>query len=392
MMSGPTWEGQVIGSRNDGFGVLTFAKPGERFEGEVSPAGTGADLLFGVQYFPSGERYEGPMRGTHRQGIGVLIFPDGTEAAGEFVADQLNGVGSTRHPNGARFEGEIVDGSWQGYGIAYLANGGRYEGEFKSGKPNGAGVLFAAGGGIHQGIWEEGTLKAGFGGAPLHSTSDTPPAASKVPSAATWGTGFVVTESGHVLTNEHVVRDCQRVRIRRPGGTLAPAVLAGKDAANDLALLKADALAGPAAAFRTTKPIRTGEAVVVYGFPLPQELTSTGNLTLGHVTALAGPRDDSRMLQLTAPIQPGNSGGPLLDSGGNVIGVITSTLNVRKVAEASGGTVPQNVNFAIKTSLVTNFLEAHGVRYRSAGAGPELSAADVGDEAREFTVQVQCVR
>jgi hypothetical protein len=94
-------------------------------------------------------------------------------------------------------------------------------------------------------------------------------------------------------------------------------------------------------------------------------------------------------LQVSAPVQPGNSGGPLLDSSGSVIGVVTGTLNGVVLAVATG-TIPQNVNFAIKTAVLRNFLDTNGIGYASAAPKREISPADIGELARRFTVRVEC--
>jgi hypothetical protein len=94
-------------------------------------------------------------------------------------------------------------------------------------------------------------------------------------------------------------------------------------------------------------------------------------------------------LQLSAPVQPGNSGGPLLDSGGSVIGIVTSTLNGMVLAIATGA-IPQNVNFAIKSTVLRNFLDANGIGYAGASQRHDVSPADIGDLARRFSVRVEC--
>ncbi len=100
--------------------------------------------------------------------------------------------------------------------------------------------------------------------------------------------------------------------------------------------------------------------MVAVGFPLPGLLASEANVTTGTVSALAGIGNDTRFLQMTAPVQPGNSGGPLLDLEGRVVGVVVSKLDALKVASATGD-IPQNVNFAIKAGVVRSFLDASGV-------------------------------
>ncbi|MGJ0506038.1 MAG: trypsin-like peptidase domain-containing protein [Methylocystis sp.] len=132
------------------------------------------------------------------------------------------------------------------------------------------------------------------------------------------------------------------------------------DTANDLASLKTATKTSMPASLRSG--VRVGESVSVYGFPLSGILSTGGNFTTGTVAAAAGLGDDTRYLQITEPVQPGNSGGPLMDQDGNVVGVVVAKLNVLRVAHATGD-IAQNMNFAIKASLLANFLDANGVPF-----------------------------
>jgi hypothetical protein len=208
------------------------------------------------------------------------------------------------------------------------------------------------------------------------------------------GTGFAVSQDGQIVTNHHVVADCAEVRVR-PGGreALAGAVLA-QDPGNDLALLRVPVHMA-AAALRDAPGIRAGDSVVAVGFPLPGLLGSEANVTTGTVSALAGIGNDARFLQMTVPVQPGNSGGPLLDLEGRVVGVVVGALDAVKVASVTGD-IPQNVNFAIKASVVRSFLDASGVAVarRDLLAEPAypitFSPAVVAADAKAFTVMVEC--
>ena len=203
------------------------------------------------------------------------------------------------------------------------------------------------------------------------------------------GTGFAVSTAGHLLTNNHVVQSCSSVRVHRQGEAALPAEVVAHDQQNDLALLKVAATLHEVVAFRDGRGLRQGDDVLAYGFPLAGTLARDGNLTIGSVSALAGVNNDTRYLQISAPVQPGNSGGPLMDDAGNLVGVVSSKLNALAVA-AMVGDVPQNVNFAIKEAVARDFLDANGVAYKTAASTRPLKAADLAERARRFTFLVEC--
>jgi S1-C subfamily serine protease len=107
---------------------------------------------------------------------------------------------------------------------------------------------------------------------------------------------------------------------------------------------------------------------------------------------LSGMRNDTRFLQMSTPTQPGNSGGPLLDMSGSVVGVVVSQLDALAMMQGHGS-VPQNVNFAIQSPIVFNFLSIKGVAAKLdiSRATRTLSASDVADMAKQFTVQINCI-
>lgn len=204
------------------------------------------------------------------------------------------------------------------------------------------------------------------------------------------GTGFFVSSEGHILTNYHVVKGCRTFRVNRVSDVAVTAQYVAGDERNDLALLKSALV--PQALPALKGRVRVGENISVYGFPLAGLLSNTGNYTAGNVTATAGLNDDTRMLQISAPVQPGNSGGPLIDQTGNVVGVIVSKLNVLNVAAKIGGDLPQNVNFAIKATIAQSFLDTNSVSWQSSSPDGErpLDSADIAERARKFTVRIMC--
>ncbi|MBK3399207.1 MULTISPECIES: serine protease [Methylobacterium] len=201
------------------------------------------------------------------------------------------------------------------------------------------------------------------------------------------GTGFFVGIGGEVLTNSHVVEECGQVEVRGAVGTV-PARLVARDAANDLAILRTTLTPPKVAGLRLG--IRLGEPVAAFGYPLAGMLSTSGNFTLGNVTALTGLGDNTSYLQVSAPVQPGNSGGPLLDGNGNLVGVVTAKLNALKVMVATNGDIPQNVNFALKGAVAATFLESNGVAFTAGTTATAMAPADLADHAKAMSVFVTC--
>lgn len=204
------------------------------------------------------------------------------------------------------------------------------------------------------------------------------------------GTGFFVGSAGEIMTNHHVAGNCTAVTAQTADGVVHEARVLANDAVNDLALVKIDVASPAALSFYATPTYRPGDRAITYGFPLTGTLTDSGNLTSGDITALSGRGNDSRMLQMSVPVQPGNSGGPLVDDRGVVVGVVKSKLNALYVA-AETGDIPQNANFAVKEVFARTFMQANGVAPKSAGDGrPRLSTADIGDQLRAAVVHLTC--
>jgi S1-C subfamily serine protease len=212
-----------------------------------------------------------------------------------------------------------------------------------------------------------------------------PPAPEDVQTIST-GTGFFVS-ADKLLTNAHVVAGCNKVKVIAQGTVFAGAVR-DRDVANDLAIVEAGGYRS--VAFAKLRPgVRLGEDVAVFGFPLSGELASSGNFTRGAVTATAGLRDDIAHLQIDAAVQPGNSGGPLIDVYGNVVGIVDSKLNSLR-ATVENNDIPQNINFAIKASMASMFLETQSIAFVTGGMGEVVPWPDLADRAKQIAAEIVC--
>lgn len=209
------------------------------------------------------------------------------------------------------------------------------------------------------------------------------------PTLLSTGTAFFVSAQGHLLSNAHVVADCDRVVAMHPGGTdTSPVNVIAVDKANDLALMRSR-INSTFATFRRGS-VALGEGVAVYGFPMAGTLTVSGNLSTGNLSGLAGLGNDPGRYQISAPIQLGNSGGAVLDESGLVIGVVVGKLDAALVQRATGD-IPQNINFAIKASIAQNFLEAHNVPFRERMPGNARRVKDIASDAVAFSVLIGCI-
>jgi len=202
-----------------------------------------------------------------------------------------------------------------------------------------------------------------------------------------YGSGFYVSRAGHILTNNQVVAGCKGLTTR--GGRFLQIV--ARDIGTDLALLKGEATPPAFATFRSGPSPKIGDSVIVFGFPLPGILSSDGNVITGVLSATSGLRDDVRFVQLTAPVQPGNSGGPLLDSSGHVIGVVVAKLDVLQAANVTGD-VSQNVTFAVHWAEVTAFLDEQAVLYRKAPSQRAIVTRDAAAVASQMSVALDCTQ
>ncbi|UQB42889.1 SEL1-like repeat protein [Thiomicrospira microaerophila] len=203
----------------------------------------------------------------------------------------------------------------------------------------------------------------------------------------TTGSGFVISKGGQIVTNAHVVEGCKSISVEL-GNQQTSATLQAADNTNDMAILKSS--------LTTTRPanlaagrITLGQTAYAMGYPLRGLLGQDLQMTNGIISGLNGLQNDFRYYQINAAVQSGNSGGPLLNEQANVIGIVSMKLNVAFVNELVGD-LPQNVNFAIKSTQLMGYLDANSVDYQVTSSGQKLSSSQVAERAREFTAFITC--
>lgn len=227
---------------------------------------------------------------------------------------------------------------------------------------------------------------------PRTSSNVSPPTASgpspdSAPesSSGTSGTGFFVNKDGLILTNQHVIDGCESLRVE---GNSAEVV--DQNEVLDLATVSTYYTQTPneVLTFSQSPPTLNSD-ITVAGFPL-HGLLGGLNITRGSVSSLKGLGGDSNTIQISAPVQPGNSGGPAVDKSGEVVGVVSSKLDTVRVAEVMGD-IPQNVNFAIRGDMARFFLISNGHSIpESSGSAEPLSSEQIGKKLTDATVLIEC--
>jgi TPR repeat protein len=176
----------------------------------------------------------------------------------------------------------------------------------------------------------------------------------RVPKAS--GTGIIVSSGGYIVTAAHVVSDSGTVKVVTVNGRLDAEVVK-IDEANDLAVLKASGGGLYPLPIAASRSIRLGQQVATIGFPHIDVQGFSPKVTKGEISSENGMADDPRSWQISVPVQSGNSGGPLLDSSGNLVGVVQAKLGI-KAANLTGD-LPQNVAYAVKSAYVTAVVEQY---------------------------------
>jgi S1-C subfamily serine protease len=193
--------------------------------------------------------------------------------------------------------------------------------------------------------------------ADLSAVTSAGQASAISPTSSSSGSGFIITPEGYILTCAHVVENARAIKAKL-GERLLDATVVRRDTDSDLALLKVTT-GQPllALAFAPARSATLGQDVFTIGFPNPQLQGVANKFTKGSVSSMAGAQDDPRFYQISVQVQPGNSGGPLLDFNGNVVGVVKAQIR-GDVALETTGSLPQNINYAVKSTYALSLIDS----------------------------------
>jgi hypothetical protein len=376
---GSKYVGEWINNERSGQG--THTQDGAKYVGEFRYNKYNGQGTF---TFSSGEKYVGEFKDDLFNGQGALNYSDGAKYVGDFKDDKANGYGTWTFANGDRYLGEFKDFKFNGYGTLTYADGDKYVGEFDFDRFNGQGTYFYADGTSEEGIWENGELKHANQVVPPLLT-DAVPLETEVLEASS-GSGFAVSSDGYVVTNNHVIEGCQEVFVH-DNGKVIPVIVVTYDLQNDLALLKGDFQPKAVLPLSDYQP-QLLQDIYVAGYPFGNEISSSIKVTKGIISSLTGIGNNFSNIQIDAALQSGNSGGPIIDDMGNVVGVAVSKLDAEYMFE-NYGDIPENTNFGIKSSVVRSVLDSNGVSTPAVSTST-MSKVELGQEIKGATYYISC--
>jgi len=435
--AGDKYVGEFVDDVENGSGTYTFAN-GDQYVGDFldgTATGKGSHI-YGPNSEWAGDKYVGDFKNWVKIGKGTYTFANGDQYVGEFKNDVQNGRGTYTYVNGEKYVGDFLDGTatgkgshiygpnseWAGHkyvgdfknwvkigrgtytfangdqyvgefkdnfpngkGTYTFANGDRYVGEFRDGASNGHGAYTFSGGTVKEGIWKDWVFQ--------YEQKLSPPAPivkSRTQSDeiifASSGSGFAVSADGYVITNNHVIEGCQKVVVHIKG-TEIPVTVVTYDPQNDLALLKGNFR--PSTVFPlTNKRPELLQDVYVAGFPFGNNVSTAVKVTKGIISSLTGIGNNFSNIQIDAALQSGNSGGPILDDLGNVVGVAVSKLDAKYMFD-NFGSIPENTNFGIKSNVVRNIIEGSSVDSLPANR-VAISKSHLGKMINDGTYYISC--
>ena len=365
LIDGNKYVGELRNGKPNGQGTMTYTD-GDKYIGEWEDGNkTKGTYIYSSYGEWAGDKYVGEYRYGNMQGQGTYTFSDGERYVGEFKNNEINGFGTYTFSS---------SGDFAGY---------KYVGEHKNGTRTGQGTMTYPDGTKKEGIWKDNEFQyATNGTTPKNNNSND----DKLLPAAS-GTGFAVTSDGYVITNNHVIKGCTSVEIYHKGRAI-PASVINIDPIIDLALIKGN-FTPKKFYYLSPKNAKLRMSVDVIGYGFGKKISSYVKVTRGIVSSVVGIQNDSSRFQIDAALQPGNSGGPIINTNGDVVGVAVEKISANW-AKDNLSALPENIGFGIKSSAVINFLDGNNIKYLTT-PGKNKSFEEVGELIDEATYYLSCL-
>ena len=412
-LSLPNCSGVWTSSWNNCFGSFVHTSgegKGDKYVGEFKNGNFDGQ---GTYVFANGERYVGEFKNNRTNGIGTYVFVNGDVYVGEFKNGYFDGQGTYTYSysgqnSGHKYVGEFKNDKRNGIGTYTFPDGERYVGQWKNDDYNGQGTFFYLDGTKDEGIWKDSVFqyaksnyippnayasgsswkcKSGYKRVGAGCEKELIEIYKEDALPASSGSGFAITSDGYIITNYHVIEGCNNVEIIDKGQTI-PATVISFDISNDLALLKSDFKPLHSFPLSRKNPYTLME-IYVAGYPFGYDISTPVKITRGIISSLAGIGNNFSRVQIDAAIQPGNSGGPIINDKGNVVGVAVSKLDLEIMME-DYGVVPEGTNFGIKSNVVINFLESNNINLIDVNT-KELSKERLGKTITDGTYYISCL-
>ena len=425
---------------NNCIGIIEYIEgkwKGFRYEGEFL---NGYMHGNGLALYPAGGKYEGEKKLGKKSGIGKYSWTNGDKYIGEWKNDKKHGHGTYFYKNGNRYIGQYKLGKRDGEGALIFSNGDIQEGIWKNNKYKSSKINLAklieksnfikdysnkskSNNLISQisknkskkisnelklekekRLAEERKRKAlekEIAALKKEKRDLLKPKKQQQPTKEI-GSGFYVSKFRHIVTNQHVVNKCKKITVGENMSAQIPADLIASDKRNDLAILQTVSMEMASADTKSfvqklavqivpvlsgglmrSEDVSGGEEILVAGYPLGNMVSDTIKVTKGIVSATKGMDNDVSQFEIDAVIRKGNSGGPIYDKRGNIVGVAVSRLNVNRT---------DTINFGIKGSTVKQFLSAHNVPTKWSNRQDKIDTKDIYKIASKQTVMVVCHR
>lgn len=365
--SGDKYTGYWKGGMRDGQGTYTWSNS-EKYTGSfVQNRFSG----YGTMYWSNGDKFEGYWENSKRNGQGTYTYADGSTKTGSWKDNEYidastssakgcitgnctDGYGIYVWDNGEKYEGFWKNDHRSGQGTNYFVSGEKYIGEWKDDLRSGHGTNYYKDGTVKTGSWKDdkfvGESNTENNESKINNNNYSAGNLTMIAS----GTGFALSSDGYIATNNHVIEGAKAVKVRGINEDFQKtysATIMSTDVNNDLAIIKIDDAAftnlGELPYTFNTKTSDVGTSVFVLGYPMRASMGDEIKLTNGIISSKTGFKGDITTYQISAPIQAGNSGGPLFDATGNLIGVINAK-----------HTQAENASYAIKVSYLTSMIES----------------------------------